>query len=102
MCPGKRFAEVEMCAIIARIFGQFSLRLVPEEVVVKAAESAGYDSSWVEQRTKERAANALFMGLGFGHAIYPKSHPPFEIVPRSGHGRTVQSEYSGLGFKIHG
>lgn len=102
MCPGKRFAEVEMCAIIAWIFRQFSLRLVPEEVVVKEAEPAGYHSSWVEQRTKERAANALFKGLGFGHGVYPKSHPPFEIVPRSGNDRPLSLEYSGLGFKIHG
>lgn len=83
MCPGKRFAEVEMCAMIARFFSQFSLHLEPEDIDVKEAESAGHDLAWVEQRTKERAANALFEGLGFGHGIYPKSHTPFEIIPRS-------------------
>ncbi|KAL8704964.1 MAG: hypothetical protein Q9201_001910 [Fulgogasparrea decipioides] len=83
MCPGKRFAEVEMCAIVARIFSQFSLRLKPEDTDVQQAISAGHDPAWMEQRTKERAANALFEGLGFGHGIYPKSHTPFEIIPRT-------------------
>ena len=83
MCPGKRFAEVEMCAFVARFFSQFSLRLVPEYVDIREAESAGHDQAWVDQRTKERAANAMFEGLGFGHGIYPKSHTPFEIIPRS-------------------
>ncbi|KAL8936561.1 MAG: hypothetical protein Q9216_004863 [Gyalolechia sp. 2 TL-2023] len=81
MCPGKRFAEVEMCAMVARIFSQFSLRLELNDV--EQATSAGHNQAFVEQRTKERTADALFKGLGFGHGIYPKSHPPFEIIPRS-------------------
>ncbi|KAI4157558.1 MAG: hypothetical protein LQ342_008180 [Letrouitia transgressa] len=82
MCPGKRFAEIEMCAMVARFFSQFSLRLVPEDIDIMQAKSAGRDQAWVEQRTKERAANALFDGLGFGHGIYPKFHTSFEIIPR--------------------
>ena len=82
MCPGKRFAEVEMCAMIARFFSQFSLRLVPEEIDITQARSVGYDQAWLEQRTRKRAANAMFEGLGFGHGIYPKSHIPFEIIAR--------------------
>ncbi|KAL8850955.1 MAG: hypothetical protein Q9221_004155 [Calogaya cf. arnoldii] len=89
MCPGKKFAEVEMCAIVARVLSQFSLRLLPDEVVVEQARSAGYDWSWVQQRMKERAASALFKGMGFGHGIYPKSHTPFEIIPRSDKSRTI-------------
>lgn len=83
MCPGKRFAEVEMCAMVARVFSQFSLRLTPEDPDTEKAVSAGYDQGWVEQKTMERAANALYEGLGFGHGIYPKSHTPIEIIPRS-------------------
>ncbi|KAL8896586.1 MAG: hypothetical protein Q9207_007646 [Kuettlingeria erythrocarpa] len=83
MCPGKRFAEVEMCAVVARVFSQFSLRLEPDDIDVKQAKSASHDWAWVEQRTKERAADALFNGLGFGHGIYPKSHTAFKIIPRS-------------------
>ena len=82
MCPGKRFAEVEMCAVLARFFTQFSLRLVPAEIDILEAKLAGYDQAWVEQRTKERTANALFEGLGFGHGIYPKSHTLISIIPR--------------------
>jgi len=82
MCPGKRFAEVEMCAMVARFFSQFSVRLVPEDIDITHAKSAGYDQAWVEQRTKERAASAMFKGLGFGHGIYPKSHTPFRVIPR--------------------
>lgn len=82
MCPGKRFAEVEMCAMVARFFSQITLRLVPDDVDIMQAKSAGHNQAWVEQRTQERAANALFEGLGFGHGIYPKSHTPFEIIPR--------------------
>lgn len=82
MCPGKRFAEIEMCAMIARFFSQFSLRLVSEDIDIIQTKSAGRDQEWVEQRTTERAANALFDGLGFGHGIYPKSHTSFEIIPR--------------------
>ncbi|KAL9640525.1 MAG: hypothetical protein Q9204_000672 [Flavoplaca sp. TL-2023a] len=89
MCPGKKFAEVEMCAIVARIFSQFSLRLVPDDVIIEQARSGGHDSRWVEQRMKEQGADALFKGLGFGHGIYPKSHTPFEIVPRSDVGNIV-------------
>ena len=83
MCPGKKFAEIEMCAMVARFLSQFSLRLVPKDIDIMEARSAGFDQSWVDQRTKERAASALFKGLGFGHGIYPKSHAPFEIVPRA-------------------
>lgn len=90
MCPGKRFAEVEMCAMIARLFSQFSLRLVPRDIDIMQARSAGHDQAWVEQRTKERAANAMFEGLGFGHGIYPKSHTPFEIIARLPKGDMAQ------------
>ncbi|KAL8955078.1 MAG: hypothetical protein Q9193_006921 [Seirophora villosa] len=83
MCPGKRFAEVEMCAMVAQLFSQFSLRLAPEDIDLERARSAGHDPAWVEQKTKERAADALFKGLGFGHGIYPKSHTPIAIIPRS-------------------
>ena len=82
MCPGKRFAEVEMCATVARLFSQFSLHLVPEDIDIVQAKLAGHDQAWVEQRTRERAANAMFEGLGFGHGIYPKSHTAVKIIPR--------------------
>lgn len=55
---------------------------MPEDIDITHAKSAGYDQAWVEQRTKERAANAMFKGLGFGHGIYPKSHTPFRVIPR--------------------
>ncbi|KAL8751470.1 MAG: hypothetical protein Q9184_006058, partial [Pyrenodesmia sp. 2 TL-2023] len=90
MCPGKRFAEVEMCAMIARFFSQFSLRLEPDDNDVELAELAGHSPAWVEQKTKERAADVLFKGLGFGHGIYPKSHTPFEIIPRSDKSQMVE------------
>lgn len=82
MCPGKRFAEVEMCAIIARVFSQFSLRLVPDHRDVMQAQSAGYDEAQLQDMTRERAANAMFKHLEFGHGIYPQFHTAFEIVPR--------------------
>jgi cytochrome P450 len=82
MCPGKRFAEVEMCAMVARFFSQFSLRLEPDESDALEAKSAGHDQAWLERKTKDRAATALFEGLGFGHGIYPKSHVPFKILVR--------------------
>ncbi|KAI4193811.1 MAG: hypothetical protein LQ346_003821 [Caloplaca aetnensis] len=84
MCPGKRFAEVEMCAMLARFFRQFSLRLVPDAGDVEHAGSGSIHdgAAWLERRTRERAADKLFRGLGFGHGIYPKGHVPFEIVRR--------------------
>lgn len=75
--------------MIARFFSQFSLRLEPDDIDVELAESAGPDLAWVEQRTKERAADALFKGLGFGHGIYPKFHTLFEIIPRADKSKTV-------------
>ena len=63
--------------MVARFFSQFSLRLLPEDDDMKRAETAGHDQAWEEQRTKERAANAMFEGLGFGHGTHPKSHIPF-------------------------
>jgi cytochrome P450 len=68
MCPGKRFAELEMCAMTARFFSQFSLRL----------ESNGLS----DHELNQKAANALFEGLGFGHGIYPKRHVPLKIILR--------------------
>ncbi|MCJ1387603.1 hypothetical protein MMC18_000446 [Xylographa bjoerkii] len=43
MCPGERFAEVEMCAIVARFLSQFSLRLKPRNMDVMEAKSVGHD-----------------------------------------------------------
>lgn len=84
MCPGKRFAEVEMCAILARVFSQFSLRLEADPADVLEAEGPkGHGKAWLEERSKERAMRALYEGMGFGHGIYPKMHVPFRIVPRS-------------------
>ncbi len=97
-----------MCAMLARFFRQFSLRLVPDAADVEharsmstsmaagkknggaAAEAGGEENdggaeaaeAWLEQKTRERAADKLFKGLGFGHGIYPREHVPFEIVPR--------------------
>jgi len=83
MCPGKRFAEVEMCAMVARFFSQFSLCLEPNKSDIFEAESAKHNQAWLEQKTRDRAANAMFEGLGFGHGIYPKSHVPFTILTRN-------------------
>ncbi|KAF2732228.1 cytochrome P450 family member [Polyplosphaeria fusca] len=84
MCPGKRFAEVEMCAILARVFSQFSLRLEANPADVLEAEGpTGHGKAWLEQRSRERATEALYEGMGFGHGIYPKMHVPFRIVPRT-------------------
>jgi cytochrome P450 len=83
MCPGKRFAEVEMCAILARVFSQFSLQLEADpEDVLEAEGTAGHGAAWLEERSRERAMRALYEGMGFGHGIYPKVHAPFRIVPR--------------------
>ncbi|PSN75190.1 hypothetical protein BS50DRAFT_615908 [Corynespora cassiicola Philippines] len=84
MCPGKRFAEVEMCAILARVFSQFSLRLEANQADVLEAEGPkGHEKAWLKERTRERATKALCEGMGFGHGIYPKMHVQFKIVQRS-------------------
>ena len=82
MCPGKKFAETEMCAMIARFFKQFSLRLVPHHQDILQCERLGFDKARLDQMTRERAATAMFKDLEFGHGIYPRSHTPFEIVAR--------------------
>ncbi|KAG9375976.1 cytochrome p450 monooxygenase [Pyrenophora tritici-repentis] len=83
MCPGKRFAEVEMCAILARVFSQFSLRLEADPAdVLKAEGPTGHGTPQLEELSRERAMRALYEGMGFGHGIYPKVHVPFRIVPR--------------------
>ncbi|KAF1999863.1 cytochrome P450 family member [Amniculicola lignicola CBS 123094] len=83
MCPGNRFAEVGMCAILARVFSQFSLRLEADPVDVLEAEGpAGRGTAWLEERSREHAMRALYEGMGFGHGIYPKVHVPFRVVPR--------------------
>jgi cytochrome P450 len=82
MCPGKRFAEVEMCAMVARFLSQFSLHLEPNDSDILEAKAAGHDQKWLESKTKDRAARGLFDGLGFGHGIYPKSHVPFKVIAR--------------------
>lgn len=83
MCPGKRFTEVKMCAILALAFSQFPLR--PEADPAHVLEAEGlteHRTVWLEERTRERATRALYEGMGFGHGIYPKVHMPFRIVPR--------------------
>ena len=65
MFPRKRFKEVEICAMIARFFSQFSPRLEPNESDIVEANLAKTDQAWLKQKTRDRVANAMFNGLGF-------------------------------------
>jgi len=69
-----------MCAILARVFSQFSLRL--EAHPLDLVEAEGRDAAWLAGWTRERAERALYEGMVFGHGIYPKAHVPFRAVPR--------------------
>lgn len=71
-----------MCAIVARLFNQFSLRLVPEDIDLERARSAGHSPAWVEQRTKERAADALLRVWVSVMGFIPSLIFPIEMIPR--------------------
>lgn len=82
MCPGKRFAEIEMCAILARMFSHFSLQLEDDAADVWEARADPHGAARLENRTRQHATAALYEGMRSGYGIHPKVHVPFRIVKR--------------------
>jgi cytochrome P450 len=82
LCPGRKFAEILVGGILARIFSEYTVELVPSEADTKEANANGYGEQWVKEKTRDKAARSLYEGIGFNHAIFPSEHPPIRFVKR--------------------
>lgn len=80
-CLGKKFALVELCAVIARIFGEYSVELALEETdPVEAKGSSGGKITWEEAR--KRAEHQLCAGLDFKMSLRLAGTVPLNLVKR--------------------
>ena len=73
-CLGKRFAEVEVLAMLARVFCEWSLELVVEDGV------GGERERW--ERARRKCARMLSRGIGFQVALKMMGEVPLRIVRR--------------------
>lgn len=81
-CPGKRFAEAQIHALVACIISEYSVELVMGEDDRREAELHGDAASPLE-KLRERAARSLYEDTGFNNGIYPSSHFPIRFVKRT-------------------
>jgi cytochrome P450 len=82
-CPGRRFAEIQMAALLARIFVEYSVEFVPSKADIKHAKKNGLGQNWIRENAREQAVNGLYDRIGFSHGIYPKKHQPFRLTKRT-------------------
>lgn len=82
-CPGKRFAEIQMTAMLARIFSEYSVEFIPANIDKQQAAKHGSKEDWIWKQTRQRAIDYLYNGIGFSHGIYPAKHLPLRFIKRS-------------------
>jgi len=80
LCPGRKFAEIMIGGILARIFSEYSVELVLDAKDVKMAQERGLGETWAIDQARERAVRGLYEGIGFNHGIYPTRHAPIRFV----------------------
>jgi cytochrome P450 len=82
-CPGRKFAEVLMAGILARIFLEYSVQFELDDTKLQEAVASGRTRSWVEEQTRKTAIASLYEGIGFSHGIYPERHPRVKFIRRT-------------------
>ncbi|KAJ4286477.1 hypothetical protein N0V90_013177 [Kalmusia sp. IMI 367209] len=82
ICPGRKFAEILMAAVLGRIFSEFSVEFDIGEQASNAAAEKGLGESWAAEQVRGMAIASLYEGVGFHHGIYPEQHPPLKFVRR--------------------
>lgn len=80
-CPGKAFAQVEMIAVMATIFKDYSLELVVVEESIKACNG---DSELAWQKTRDRALRTLIDDVECNINIYLLKEVPIRLIRRYG------------------
>lgn len=81
-CPGRKFAEILMAAVLCRILSEFSVEIDVSENLLTEATAKRLGKSWAEQKARDMAITGLYDGIGFHHGIYPERHVPIKFVPR--------------------
>lgn len=82
-CLGKRFAQVEICGILARVMKEARVELVVEGVEEDASE-AEKQEAW--ERTRRRTLRELATGVGFKLALELRARVALRFVRREAEG----------------
>lgn len=77
---GKRFAQIEMCATLARIFKDYSVELDTNFEKSDGDQEESAREAWKKTRTK--AKKALSDGIGFTVGLEMKGEIPVRLVAR--------------------
>ena len=79
-CPGRLFSQVEMTAVLATIFTDYSLELVVDE---QTKRSCGGDEKAAWQKTRDQALRTLVDSVESNITIQLLKELPIRIVRRS-------------------
>lgn len=79
-CPGRLFAQVEMTAVLATIFSDYSLELVVDE---QTKRNCGGDEEAAWKKTRDQALRTLVDGVEFNINIQLLIELPIRAVRRS-------------------
>lgn len=75
VCMGKRFAQAQLCAVIATVYKHHSIELAVED------DARTYKERWQEARAK--ADKELSTNVGFLMSLKMRGKVPLRLVPRS-------------------
>lgn len=81
-CLGKSLGSIMMVGVLAYIFKNFTIELVPSREVEEEAERTGADEKWVEERTREAALRMLVDEIECNLLIELRKELPVRLVPR--------------------
>lgn len=82
-CLGRRFALVELCAVVTRIFSEYSVELVMEEAKEKLGSTAGKEQRKVAwEKARGLAEQKMSSGVEFRMALRMGGNVPVSFVKR--------------------
>ena len=79
-CLGKKFALVELCALVTRIFSQYTVELATDKVLEGHDDNTTETRLWVEAR--KRAEHQLSVGVEFKMSLRLAGTVPLKFVKR--------------------
>jgi cytochrome P450 len=81
-CLGKSLGSIMMMGVLAYIFTNFSIELVPSRTVEEEAARTGEDENWIKERTREQALRMLLDEVECNLLIELRKELPLRLVPR--------------------
>ncbi|KAL8725345.1 MAG: hypothetical protein Q9166_007405 [cf. Caloplaca sp. 2 TL-2023] len=79
-CLGKKFALVELVALVSRIFGKYSVEMAVEEDVAALNTREKRKTAW--EKARRRTETALYKGVAFKLSLRLASKMPVVFVER--------------------